>query len=180
MNEQQEKDAILIKNNFADNDELLMNMRSLLLGREIPQKVKDQIAEMFKNEDLVRIVKNTIFQEISDNPPLGQMNDFWMGADRIAGATREVVYQTIVSRVRVLKMFKKIPEILRNPEIKIDLNYEPSEITLMTEDVGCDLLARNLYVRTVDVGMYMLKLVAGKKAETPEEQKKRLEQNSNK
>jgi len=171
-----EKNLNLIKSTFAGNDELLKKIRSLLIGQPTSEEDRNLIREVFKNEDLITIVKNKIFQEITDDIPVGELNDFWMGADRIAGQPEEVIQQALIYRMKVLKMFRNVSVILRNPELKVEIFEMPSDekSLVWSQRPDCDLLARNLYIKTIDTGLFMLKIIAGEKSETPEEQAKRL------
>lgn len=180
LDPQQEKDLKLIKENFAENEPLLKDIRSLLISREISDKSREQIREMFKNEDLVRIVKNQIYQDDTDDVPVGQMNDFWMNANKIEGMSYEQIQQSVIFRTKVLKLLRQIPIVLKNPELKIDI-YEPpadEKSYVWTERPDCDILARNLYIKSVDTAMFYLKLRAGTKKETPEETMERLKKDS--
>lgn len=178
---QLERDLKLIKENFAENEPLLKDIRSLLIGKKISDKSKEQIREMFKNDDLVRIVKNQIYQDSEDDIPIGQMNDFWMAA-KLEGVPYESISQTIIFRTKLLKLFRQIPTVLKNPELKMEV-YEPfaDESSYdWNQRPDCDILARNIYVKSIDTAMFYLKIRAGTKKETPEETMERLKKDSSK
>jgi hypothetical protein len=182
LDPQVERDLKLIKENFAENEPLLKDIRSLLIGRPITDKSREQIREIFKNEDLIRIVKNQIYQDSDDDIPAGQMNDFWMNANKIEGMTYEQVQQSIIFRTKVLKLLRQIPIVLKNPELKIELFEPPADENSYDWNLrpDCDILARNLYAKSIDTAMFYLKIRAGTKKETPEETMERLRKDSSK
>lgn len=170
------QELMLLKQIFAENEDLLKAVRNLFYGVEMTQEEKDAIKSSFSNPDVVEAVRHKIYGLNSFNTPIGQLSDFWMGLEQqIFGASRDTIKQAIGVKVQVLEMFTKAFKLLENPDgekvsVKVDLE----------DELGTNIIARNLYMKAIDTGLYTILTIAGKKNETLEEVMKRLEKNSNK
>ncbi len=178
------RQAEVIKATFQDNSELLVAMRNLFFSLPTTAEQIALVKGTFTGKDeLVNIVRKKIypiFEEDTIDMPPGLMADFWLDFDKdILGAPQDTIYQRTQSKQQVLDMLSKAIALLQNPEgEKVDMSYNPKLV--LNDPLGIGLLARSLYIRTIGQGLQILKVVAEKDKETPEEKKKRIERDSSK
>ena len=102
------KDIDLIKSTFAENDELLVMVRKLFFGGKLTAEEKKTVTTAFSNPDVVEVLRRKVYGVNNFETPIGQLSDFWLGVEsQIFGATRDTVYQAIMSKELVLSMFTK-------------------------------------------------------------------------
>lgn len=179
-----DRELLLLKSTFAENEELLKAVRKLMFGAKVSLKEKESIESAFSDPDVIAAVKHKVYGLNNLETPIGQLSDFWMGAEtQIFGASRDTIYQAVAVKEKVLKMFETAFALLTNPEgEKISLKVESildkprSEI----DELQIDLIARNLFMKAIDGGLFNIMTIAGKKEETLEDVLSRLSKNSNK
>lgn len=173
------KDIDLIKSAFAENDELLISIRKLFFGVDISEDEKETIKSTFSNPELVDVFRKKVYGVNNFDTPVGQLSDFWLGAEtQIFGATRDTVFQVIESKKQVLQMFEKVFNLLNNPDgERVSVDFTPSSLV---DDLGVNLIARNLYMKAIETSLLSLKALAGAKNESVEETVKRLQRDSSK
>lgn len=174
-----EKDLALIKSAFAENEELLLVIRKLFFGESLSQEEKALIVDTFKNKDLVEVLRRKVYGLNNFSTPIGQLSDFWLGVEsQIFGASRDTIYQAVESKKMVLEMFEKAFDLLSNPDGERVVLTDVFTIDL--DPLQVRLIARNLYMKSIETALLTIKTIAGTKNETVEETVKRLEKNSNK
>lgn len=173
-----EKDIALIKANFKGNDYLLKAVRSLFFGFELNEDDLNLLKSTFSNNDLKEAVRKKMFPKLSNDVPIGQVADFWMGTEsQIFGASTGAIYQAVQSKQKVHDMLVKAFDLLSNPQNGlINLDYNANQASADELQVG--LLARNLYIRTVETGLMYVQLVAEQNQETDKETKIRESKDS--
>lgn len=173
------KDIDLIKSAFAENDEILISIRKLFFGVEVSGDEKESIKSTFSNPELVDVFRRKVYGVNNFDTPVGQLSDFWLGAEsQIFGATRDTVFQVIESKKMVLEMFEKSFKLLNNPDgEKVTVEFTANSLV---DDLGVNLIARNLYMKAIETSLLSLKALAGKKTESVEETVKRLQRDSSK
>lgn len=161
-----EAESLLLKQYFQGNEYILKKIRSLLFGFEIDSKSKKIIKEMFKNEDLKKSFRKKIFPifECNEDIAIGQVVDFWGGTEsNVFGGSRDVIYQTITSKEKLYSMLTQAIELLSNPDAEpVNLDIVKN---LETDPLQCNLLARNLYIRTIETGLSFIKTISEMKTE---------------
>lgn len=173
-----DKELELIKGAFCENEELLILMRKLWHGVELSSESKELIKNTFKNKELVEAVRHKVYGLNNLDTPLGQVSDFWLGVEKqIFGASRDTIEQAVQSKALVLSMFEKAMLLLENPDgEKVDTSVSVSSV----DGLQIKIIARNLYVQAIETALLTLFIIAGKKEETVEQTRKRLEQDSSK
>ena len=173
------KEIDLIKSAFAENDVLLIAVRKLFFGQEISEDEKKMIKATFVNEDVVNALRRKVYGLNSFETPIGQLSDFWLGVEsQIFGASRDTVYQAVMSKELVLDMFTKGFNLLTNPDgEKVNVDINPM---IEADPLGVKIIARNLYMKAIETGLLGVKTIAGMKTESTEEAVKRLKQDSSK
>jgi hypothetical protein len=172
-----EKEIALIKSTFAENDALLVAVRKLFFGQDITADEKKMITSAFVNEDVINALRRKVYGLNSFETPIGQLSDFWLGVEsQIFGASRDTIYQAMVSKEMVLDMFTKAFNLLTNPDgEKVNVEVSPK---IETDPLGVKIIARNLYMKAIETGLLGVKTIAGMKTESPEEAVKRLTKDS--
>ncbi len=168
-----------LKKAFAENDELLISIRALLLGFPIKKSEADVIAATFEDDNVKEAFRKKLYPVLTPTSLIGQGGDYWYGTDtEILGRDPETIGQIVNSKHRVLETLEQAMELLENPfsKNKIDLKFKSTE----ADPFQIELLARNKYINAVGTALSMIKAVAGKKSETVEETKRRLMNDSSK
>lgn len=176
-----EKEAALLKTVFKDNDSLLLTMRSLFFGFTLNTSEKKLIKDIFKGVELKEAVRKKIFPILSNDVPIGQVADFWMGMEQqIFGQMKDTIYQAVASKEQVFDMLQVAMALLENPDGQpVDISYRPS--SWHTDPGQIHLLARTLYIKTIETGLMMIKVVSSQgEAESMEDVKKRMLKDSTK
>lgn len=174
-----DKDIELIKSVFAENDALLVTMRKLFFGAELTVDEKKLITTTFSNKEVIEVFRRKVYSTDNYNTPIGQLSDFWLGVEsQVFGASRDTVYQAVLSKEFVLSMFNKGFELLTNPDgEKVDVKVG---VSIDTDPLAVKIIARNLYMKAIETGLHAVKVIAGMKTETVESAVKRLKSDSSK
>lgn len=162
----------LIKEIFADNEFLLVAVRKLFFGVDISESEKKLIKTTFAKDEVVKLLQRKVFSLNNYETPVGQLSDFWLGVEsQIFGASKETIKQAVESKKKVYAMFVKAFDLLKNPDgEKVDISIENMEI----DELGINLLARNLYMMGIENGLNAMNIIAGKKEETLEQTLQRI------
>lgn len=185
MDENQLKEEIkLFKEYFSGQEGLLKSIRSLLIGLDVSDADKERIKSIFAKKEVRDIVRRRIYQLDTDDVPLGAMNDLWMGLDsKIQGASPDAVIQAIIVRKNLVDLFTNIDSYLQDPfQPKIDLKITQEAIEVANADkvmeIACDIIARNMYIKAVDMVLAIIHNLTQNKEETPDEAVKRIKKDS--
>lgn len=171
-----ENEIETIKKIFAENDYLLIAVRKLFFGADLTDEEKKVVKSTFKDAKVKEIFRKKFYGELNLDTPIGQVSDFWMGAEmQVFGATRDTIYQSVQSKTMIMELFRKAFDLLDNPDgekIKLDV------LTIEADPLQVSLLARNLYLKAVETALFTVKTIAGQKEESIEQAMKRLQQDS--
>lgn len=164
---QTEKDNATVKSLFQNNEAMLKIMRALFLGLGVTAAEKEQVRSMFSNNELLRIVRNKFYPELSRETPIGQVADVWLGVEQmIFGVPQDTITQAVQYKDLALDMTRKALKLLENPDgEQIDVSYDPK--AHLNDPLRINLLARNQYIRHVETQLTALWIIANQKtAET--------------
>jgi len=170
----------LIKTTFADNEDMIKALRKVFM--QVPLDLIDKsIVEQIKgNRDLLEVIKKTFLPQIDINAPLHQMVDLWMTIDlkdknlEQAGiniASRELLIEYLGEQIRFIEKGTK-------PKISFS-SFIPKDFVLAraTEAV-INLNVRNTVISHVEQMLLQLNVLAGRKEETVEQTRERLQKDS--
>lgn len=179
-NEQQglrKEEISLIQGLFKENDYLLKVMRALFLGFELTDEEKDLIKSTFASKELMKLIWKIFCPSLHKDMEIGQIEDEWLGTEKmIIGAQPDNIQQVIQFKDKQIEMTRQAIKLLADPDGKsVDISYNPNNDML-----GVSLLARSQFIRHIESQLMALKVVAGQKSETPEEEAERLVKDSNK
>ena len=173
-----EQENELLKTIFKDNDYLLKLTRNVFFGFPLTDEEKQTVKNTYSNAPLKEAVRKKFYPLFGDEMPIGSVSDFWGGTEQnLLGQHKDTIYQNVISKQEVLEMLQKGFEALTDYK-KIDLSYNPK--LSVNDDLAVKLLARNLYIRTVETGLNFVKIVANQKEEDKKETAKKLLKNSSK
>lgn len=172
-----DKDIDLIKSVFAENDALLVMLRKLFFGYDLTADEKKVVLSNFSNPVTIEVLRRKVYSVDNMETPVGQLSDFWLGVEtQTFGASRDTIYQALISKELVLEMFTKGFNLLTDPDgEKVDVKVK---ISLETDPLGVKIIARNLYMKAIETALHAVKVIAGMKTESVEDAVKRLKSDS--
>lgn len=172
----------VIKNTFAENDELLFAIRKVLM--QLPLDPVDMSlieGHVYKKNNVTDVLRKTILPTIDGNAPFNQVLDLFQTV-AIEDKTPDIAYLHLKSREKLINYLDNILESLEKGTI-VD-NTKFSEMSVLegkdADEVWVDMKTRKDLMAHIEFQLSMLSILAGQKEETVEQTKARLEKNSNK
>lgn len=170
----------LLKKVFRDQTELLRQIRTLLLGFEIGDDYKKQIAGTFSDPLVFKAFRKKIFVDYEiDTPeaPLEAISDIWSNSTTIvSGAFPERIKQETSMRQRTLEMLRQGVGLLLDPNgLKVNTIYNP---VVANDPLGIELMARNYYVGSIQQGIANMSIMIQSEQLTLEQAKKKAKKDS--
>lgn len=174
-----EKEVALLKKTFKDNEMLLKLIRAVLFGFDVTEVERKTVQDIFANKELLLSFRKKIYPELSKESPIGQITDFWMGTEaNIFGASRDTIYQAVQSKQKVLTMLEAgLKSLADSTAPCVDISYNPQSVV---DELQISLLARNLYMKSVESGLHIINQIVNHKEKTPEQKALAAEKNSSK
>lgn len=162
----------VIKNTFADRDDLLKKLRAFFL---------DKGDKVELSEEALKVVRKTFLPEIEIDAPLHQIVDLYLTLD-IKNKTPDETRDMVLSREILIKYFNERLVNLEGKEVKntLDLDELKKVEGKSPEEISIDMNARNTIIFHLEQCLMQLKILAGSKEETPEQTKERLQKDSSK
>lgn len=157
---QQEKDVELVKRVFGGDEQLLKNIRSLMLGLPTTDQEKQEIRGLFADPEVYRVFSYRFMPTLNSDAPLGTMTDPWqemttMIFDRAPTTIRQAIgYKTIA-----IEMVHKALTVLVDPTAEAPSIYYSPEL-YSDDELQVFLLARNQFIKHVDTQLAFLFVVA--------------------
>lgn len=180
MKEQQmrisDEEISVLKNTFAENDVLLKSVRKAMLGLPMDADERTYLNQVFSNPQLKKVVRRCFLPEIEGDVPLGQNMDLWMTISFV-DRTPEMAHLVMQARHLLIEMLESGLKQLTEPEF---INLVQFEVTKDAEQDYIHLTARNSFINHLDQQLIQIKFLAGRKEETVEQTKARLQKDSNK
>jgi len=121
-----DKEYSLIKNTFAEQDELLIAIRKVLLQMELTEK-QDVLIRGINKENILAVLRKTIFPEVDGDAPLFQIASMWM---HTLTTTKEMARDKteiyIKAREIEVKYMEQQMDVLsgKRPQVKIETSEE--------------------------------------------------------
>jgi hypothetical protein len=171
----------LIKNAFADNDELLKVVRKAFFQMELTDEDIKNLS-VLGNDAMLSLLRKIFLPEIDAYMPIGQNIDLWMTIDVKEKEPYKVLWE-LQGRAKVIDAVEaglarvKIPYKEGREGIR---TFTPNLLPSLPEATMVDLIARNTIITHVEQQLFQLKVLAGMKQETVEETKTRLSKDSSK
>ena len=169
------KELSFIKNTFADQEELLKLIRKVMLQLPLTEQEETEVIKHFHGkQDIMKILRKCFLPELDGDAPIHQTIDLWMTI-KIDDKTPEEAKPFIEARRRLIDYIEQQLDELGGAHNKPKILFR----TLTNGDY-VDLTMRNTMIMHTEQQLNAINVMAGLKEETSEEQKKRLEKDSNK
>jgi len=169
----------LIKNTFAENDDLLKIIRKSMLQMSL-SALDLSMLELVRKEGILKVLRKTFLPTLDPEAPIHQMIDLWMTV-QIVDKGPDEAYLVLLARERLIKYIDQqllFLETGKEGKIRFD---ELNEIgDKIAPDIYVDMIARNTIISHIEMQCNALSILAGRKDETPEETQERLLKDSNK
>jgi len=176
-------ELILIKQMFSDNVELLKALQRAFL--QLPLSVNNlsilQISNIKGNKNLINLLQKIFLPKIEDDVYFTEIWDYHAGIDFKGKLAEQIVADIKATDVLVAYYDQQLKALEKgewNTEQDIKIKDLTSTKNKTDEQIYIDLLARNNILGTIAGRVQQLYILAGQKDETPEEQKRRLSQDS--
>lgn len=169
-----DEELSVIKNTFAENDELLQVIRKAMLELA---PVGDEKAILDLSPEVHGVLRKMLLPEIDGTTPLGQTIDLWMTV-QISDKPPEIAHLILQSRQMLIDRIKAGLDSLK--AWKVSSAYTDFIITEDSDFDYANLIARNTFINHVDQQLIQIKILAGQKDETVEQTKERLAKDSSK
>lgn len=174
----------LIKAVFSDNDDLLYAIRKVLLQGNLTENEVNSIRTQVTPE-VYAVVKKRILPDLDLDAPFGQIGDLYrtLAQQLSSKDSDQMAAQFDAKKLEVdylsqqFEFLKDIDKPQTSTMIRLD------ELKFITTNHYMNYVnhtARDFIIGFVDSMLNMLKVIAGEKTETPEQQKERITRNSSK
>jgi hypothetical protein len=169
----------LIKNTFADNEDLTRAIRKTFL--QMPLDPIDQTAlKGYKGKEIKALLRKVFLPTLDPNAPPHQLLDLWMTVS-IKDKTPDQVLPEILSREKLIAYIdQQLLDLDGEGMTKIHFTDFTNFEDKTPLECFIDLTVRNTLIAHVEMMLTQLVTLAGQKNETVEETKKRLQQDSSK
>ena len=175
-----DKELSLIKNTFAEQLDLMVLIRKFLLQGEMTEEEMKTIKRYTDNTEVLTILKKAVNPKIDKLAPPFETVDLFSSMD-MNPTPYDHAYRAINARTLAGKYLDDRFATLAGEspkEVQFDTLHIPTEDI---EQTYLNLIARNFLLSHIDSQLFnSLMVIAGQKNETPEQQKKRLTQDSSK
>jgi len=175
-----EAELSLIRNTFAENDELLYAIRNVLLQFPVSDGQKAILSSQM-NEDILNVLKKRLLPTLAGDFPLGQLPSLLTTLTEdlkvLNAKEMEDKFTSKLIEINYLEQRFRVLETGEEQENSLNLN----EMSKIDQDYAYANISAYLFLLGyIDPMLGMIKNIAGQKDETPEEQKKRLTRDSSK
>lgn len=166
----------LLKSIFAEDEATLQALRKVFFEAELSDKDKKHLTK-FQSPEAQKLIRKVFIPEIDLDAPVGQMIDLLMTIN-FSDKTPEQAYYVIQARHVVIDLLEgHLKELdgtgTPGPSYK-PLGYMSPD----PEETFINLTARNSYISHIEAMLAQIKMLAGRKDETPEQTVERLQKDS--
>jgi hypothetical protein len=177
-----DKEMEIIKNTFADNQDLLKAIRKVFLQLPLSAVEQALIITLKNQPDLMGILRKAFLPEIDGDAPFHQVVDLWLTVE-IKNKEVDEAFREIKARDALIKYLKQSLDSLEDRHsddgiVLADLTKVGAKTK--TEEMIINLIVRNSVIQHTEMTLNMFDVLAGKKNESPEDTLKRLKQDSSK
>lgn len=167
----------LIKQLFADNDDLLTVIRKFILQMPMT-KADEKLLETLKKDSITNLLRKVILPTLDPDAPRHQMVDLWMTI-KLEDKTPELAYPHLQSRELLINYLDQQLSVLEGKKQIAEIRLD--NLVTITEDsheTFINLMARNTIIGHIELQLSSLLILAGYKEESVEQTQRRLQQNS--
>jgi len=172
----------IIKNVFAENDDLLKRLRKVMLQMPL-NGVDERILESIKKPEVLAILRKIFLPTLDADAPIGQQLDLWMTIQFIDKTVNEA-FPHLMARKKLIQYLDQQLEVLESGK-KGKIKFDELANTNNLEkkglwDMYVDMIVRNTIISHTEQQLAILRVLGGFKNETLEETQERLNKDSNK
>jgi len=162
--------ALLIRDTFLDNEELLKAMRAVALGLNPTEVQKSLVATAMANDELYGEIKQRLLPSLEYDYSIGQIGHPWAGVQSmIYGQTADTISQSVGYKQISIELTQKALELFRNPDGEINVDPTPSE----DDPFQIKLLGMLQYMEHIETQLSFLYAIAENHRETKEQLSKK-------
>lgn len=184
-----EEELNLIKGTFAENDDLLKTIRKVFYQMPLTAIDLSRLELVFHNKPAIqKVVRKTFLPQVEAELPIQQNIDLWLTVKikdlmvQEAGAHLDSIQlwiDYIDQQLKVIETGKYQKKQKISFAKLVDIRPKKDEF-MTSEQKFVKVLARNTIVNHVEQQLQQLNILAGLKAETPEETIERIHKDSSK
>lgn len=172
----------LMKNTFADNDDLLFAVRKSLLGFEL-DKTEKKLVKGAMSPEALAILEKTFLPFVDVDAPLFQLTDLYMTlSNDMKTLGVEAMAPLIQAKRLEIDYMRQELDVLKDVDAPVNRALLLSELVDLEgksdEQAFVDITARNYLLSWIDSNIQQIKFLAGKKEESVQETLDRLQKNS--
>lgn len=173
----------LIKATFADNEVLLKAIRKVFLQIKLTADESLMFtSNVINHDEVMALLKKMVLPTIDGDAPIHQIVDLWLTVN-IREKTPEQSYSEIVARDILIKyleqQFREI-EGEKPKKGRMSLNDFVEIDAKSPLEVHSGLLARNTIINHIEQQISQIQILAGRRDESVEDTKERLQKDSTK
>jgi len=164
----------LIKNTFAENQDLLKSLRKHFLQLPLTENEANQLHNF--NPEILKLLRRFFLPTLEGDEPINQIIDLWMTIN-FQDRTPETAILHLRARSLVIEYLEQQLWSLEKEEEKCDFRLEFRDfISLNSKQVYINFIARNTIVQHVEQQLTQIYILAGLKQETTEQTLERIQE----
>ena len=185
QNRYSDAEISLIKNTFAENDDLIFALRKLMLQMPLSPVDMEYLSVFKDNKELQALVSKAYLPQLEWDAPIGQVVDVYtlipLSKDYI---TPDLAYPEMEVFQKTIDYFTQQLTRLQDPAMVVEGGIEFKQLSNLAkvteEQAYVDMKSRNQIIVTSEAQLNLFYTLAGQKSETVDQTKQRLKKNSNK
>lgn len=173
-------DLSLMKNTFAENEELLQALRKIMLQMDMSEADEKIVKGTFKGKkELISLMRKLFLPTLDPEAPRHQLIDLWMSVD-IKEKPVDELMPVFQARKLLIDLINQQLEVLEGnvPTDAINISELTNIDGMDAEGFYVNLMARNSLITHVEQMLHQLEILSGQKDETPEQTVERLQKDS--
>lgn len=159
----------LIKATFKDRSDIILALRNLFYGFELDEQEKSLITSI-STPVIRKLLRKVLLPELEKDIPLGQNTDLWkvIKIETIDEAVLQISATEIMIGMieKALKLLENFYGDKPNLQVKDEKNFHAV------------LVARNGYMKHIDMYLEGMRLMADSEEETPDQKTERMKKDS--
>lgn len=176
----------LMKNTFAENEDLLKSMRKVFLQLPLGVADKERIVGAFKGKQaVIDVITKTFLPTLDGEAPIHQLLDLFLTI-KLEDKTADQAFPILVARTKLIELLaqqlKVLEAVANGTEFTAEINL--AELVSIegknSIEAYADITCRNTMVGHTDMMLSQINLLAGMKDETIEQTRERLAKDSSK
>ncbi len=176
----------LLKNTFAENEDLLKSMRKVFLQLPLGVADKERIAGAFKDkQSVLDVITKTFLPTLDGEAPIHQLIDLFLTV-KLEEKSADQAFPIVIARTKLVQLLeqqlKVLSAVANGQEFETEINL--ADLLKINEknaiEIYADLTCRNTMIGHTDMMLSQINLLAGLKDETIEQTRERLSKDSSK